>query len=60
MVNSESNKIASLRSRRLKVVGERENRRARVRHAARVFCCAHYFQASATQATKSLKISPLL
>ena len=55
--------IASLRSRRLEVVGERENGRARGRHArgdslsprvspsrARVFSCAHYFQASATQA----------
>ena len=48
----------SLRSRRLEVVGERENERARGRHArgrvspsrAPVFSCAHYFQAPATQA----------
>ena len=35
----------SLRSRRLEVVGERENGRARAR-----FSCAHHFQAPATQA----------
>ena len=35
----------SLRSRRLEVAGERENGRARGRHAP------HYFQAPATQAT---------
>ena len=35
----------SLRSRRLEVAGERENGRARGRHAS-----AHYFQAPATQA----------
>ena len=46
----------SLRSRRLEVVGERENGRARGRHARGVsfsharFSCAHYFQAPATQA----------
>ena len=46
----------SLRSRRLEVAGERENGRARGRHARRVsfsrarFSCAHYFQAPATQA----------
>ena len=54
----------SLRSRRLEVVGETENGRARGRHArgdcslsprvfpsrAPVFSCAHYFQAPATQA----------
>ena len=39
----------SLRSRRLEVVGERENGCARGRHA-RGFSCAHYFQAPATQA----------
>ena len=48
--------ISSLRSRRLEVVGERENGRARGRHPrvspsrAPVFSCAHYFQAPATQA----------
>ena len=49
--------VSNLRSRRLEVVGERENGRARGRHArgeghasrALVFCCAHYFQAPATQ-----------
>ena len=54
----------SLRSRRLEVVGETENGRARGRHArgdcslslrvspsrAPDFSCAHYFQAPATQA----------
>ena len=35
----------SLRSRRLEVMGEREN------GSAPVFSCAHYFQAPATQAT---------
>ena len=42
----------SLRSRRLEVAGERENGRARGRHARGepVFSCAHYFQAPATQA----------
>ena len=54
----------SLRSRRLEVVGETENGRARGRHArgdcslslrvspsrTPVFSCAHYFQAPATQA----------
>jgi len=52
-----------VRSRRLEVVGERENGRARGRHAkgslsprvspsrAPVFSRAHYFQAPATQAT---------
>ena len=52
---------SSLRSRRLEVVGERENGRARGRHArgevspsrAPVFSCAHHFQAPATQAKKS-------
>ena len=55
--------ISSLRSRRLEVVGERENGRARGRHAtgslspgvspsrAPVFSCAHYFQVPATQAS---------
>ena len=42
--------------RRLEVVGEIENGRARGRHVspsgAPVFSCAHYFQAPATQATK--------
>ena len=49
--------LYSLHSRRLEVVGERENGRARGRHArgvsrslAHVFSCAHYFQAPATQA----------
>ena len=37
--------IDSLRSRRLEVVGERENGRARAR-----ISCAHHFQAPATQA----------
>ena len=41
--------IFSLRSRRLEVVGERENGRARGRHAClllarSLFSCAHYFQ----------------
>ena len=47
----------SLRSRRLEVVGERENWRTRGRHARRVsfsrarfFSCALYFQAPAMQA----------
>ena len=48
----------SLRSRRLEVMGERENGRARGRHAsprvspsrAPVFSCANHFQAPATQA----------
>ena len=48
----------SLRSRRLEVMGERENGRAWGRHAsprvspsrAPVFSCAHHFQAPATQA----------
>ena len=51
---------ASLRSRRLEVVGERENRRAWGRHArgvspsrAPVFSCDHYFQAPATQARET-------
>ena len=48
----------SLRSRRLEVVGERENRRARGTvtrvspSRAPVFSCAHYLQAPATQATR--------
>ena len=45
--------VSSLRSRRLEVVGERENGRARgVRVSlsrAPVVSCAHYFQAPATQ-----------
>ena len=46
--------VSSLRSRRLEVMGERENGRARGRHVrgpsrAPVFSCAHYFQAPATQ-----------
>ena len=47
--------IYSLRSRRLQVVGERDNGCARGRHAssrARVFSCAHYFQAPAAQASQ--------
>ena len=42
----------SLRGRRLEVVGERENRRARGRRVSSppAFCCAHYFQAPAMQA----------
>ena len=47
--------VYSLRSRRLEVVGERENGRARGRHSpsrAPVFPCAHHFQAPATQATQ--------
>ena len=51
----------SLRSRRLEVVGERENGRARGRHACTLACpfrvpvysCSHYFQAPATQASES-------
>ena len=61
----------SLRSRRLEVVGERENGRARGRHAKDegapsplaclllahpFFSCAHYFQAPATQATLGCNI----
>ena len=43
----------SLRSRRFEVVGERENRHARVSPSrAPVFSCAHYLQALATQATR--------
>ena len=50
---------SSLRSRRLEVVGERENGRVWGRHArvaclllAPIFSCAHYmFQAPALQAT---------
>ena len=61
----ESHVFASLRSRRLEVAGERENGRARGRHArvsfsrARFFLCpllpsaCYYFQAPATQATVS-------
>ena len=48
---------SSLRGRRLEVVGERENGRARETRVSRVspsrapvFSCAHYFQAPATQA----------
>ena len=47
----------SLRSRRLEVVGKRENGRARSRETrvspsrAPGFSCDHYFQAPATQAT---------
>ena len=37
-----------------KVVGERENGRARGRHA--FFFCAHYFQAPATQAILPIKM----
>ena len=50
-------KSSSLSGRRLEEVGERENGRARGRHArgespsrAPVFSCAHYSQAPATQA----------
>ena len=57
--------VFSLCSRRLEVVCERENRRARGRHARvsplaclvlarRFFSCAHYFQAPATQARACL------
>ena len=57
--------VFSLRSRRLEVVGERENRCARGRHARvsplaclllarQFFSCAHYFQAPATQARACL------
>ena len=57
--------VFSLRSRRLEVVGERENRRARGRHARvsplgclllarQFFSCAHYFQAPATKARACL------
>ena len=49
----------SLRSRRLEVAGERENGRARGRHATPsrvpVFSWAHYFQAPATQAKTTIK-----
>ena len=56
------NHFVSLRSRRVKVVGSRKNRRARGRHActfgtrvspscAPALSCAHYFHASAAQAT---------
>ena len=48
-------KRVSLRSRRLEVVGERENGRARGRHACLLACVlflAHYFQAPATQAKR--------
>ena len=45
--------IPSLGSRRLEVVGERENGRARGRHAP-VFPWAHYFQTPATQANRFL------
>ena len=49
--------VSRLRSRRLEVMGERENGRARGSHArgevspsrAPVFSCAHCFQAPATQ-----------
>ena len=44
----------SLRSRRLEVVGERENWRARGRHARVFFSWALYFQAPATQASSNL------
>ena len=55
-----SYKNASLRSRRLEVMGERENGRTRGTQGvspsrAPVFSCAHYFQAPATQATKMRK-----
>ena len=49
--------LASLRSRRLEVVGTRKNGLARRRHArvspsrALVLSFTHYFQAPATQAT---------
>ena len=51
-ISDKNASIASLRSRRLEVAGERENGRAKGRHArvAPVFSCAHYFQAPATQA----------
>ena len=49
----------SLRSTRLEVVGERENGRARGRHAP-AFSCAHYFQAPATQAMTCLVFNALL
>ena len=45
----------SLRSRCLKVVGEREKGRARGRHAPVLFF-AHYFQAPATQAIQNTVI----
>ena len=56
------NHFVSLRSRRVKVVGSRKNRRARGRHActfgtrvspscAPALSCAHYFHAPAAQAT---------
>ena len=47
-----------MRSRRLEVVGERENGRARGRHPrgsrAPVFSHAHHFQAPATQAIRKV------
>ena len=46
----------SLRSRRLEVVGERENGYARGSHTP-VFSYAHYFQAPATQAKVSLALT---
>ena len=50
----------SLRSRRLEVVGERENGRARGRCAkgegVPVFSCAHYFQVPATQARIKIEL----
>ena len=56
--------LFSLRSRRLEVAGERENGRARGRHArvspsrAPVFSCGHYFQAPATQAKNNFQLMP--
>ena len=41
----------SLRSSRLEVVGERENKRVREGDTREVFSCAHYFHAPATQST---------
>ena len=50
----------SLRSRRLEVVGERENKRARGKCArgegAPVFSCAHYFQAPTMQARIKIEL----
>ena len=53
-------KRVSLCSRPLEVVGERENRRARGRHACLLLACvlffAHYFQAPATPAKKECEM----
>ena len=45
--------LGSTRLEELEVVGERENGRARGRHAP-IFPCAHYFQAPATQSNRFL------